>query len=85
MYLADSGSDVSPSDDEDDDVDWEDGGQVDQDDDQVDKKTSLYQVDSQHVNNEDEDESTEKGKDAVGMGTTCSAARRGGLWKLKLI
>ncbi len=48
--------DDSDDNDDNDDVDWEDGGQVDQDDDQVDKKTSLYQVDSQHVNNEDEDE-----------------------------
>jgi hypothetical protein len=48
--------DDSDDNDDDDDVDWEDGGQVDQDNDQVDKKTSLHQVDSQHVNNEDEDE-----------------------------
>jgi len=41
---------------DDNDIDWEDGGQVDQDDDQVDKKTSLHQVDSQHVNNEEDDD-----------------------------
>ena len=41
--------DDSDDNDDDDDVDWEDGGLVHQDDDQVDEKTSLYQVDSQHV------------------------------------